>query len=190
MSALAARLAAPMLDTDAGAIATSAIPWLFVSAVSGLNVAMAEPLSVKLTSFETTGMPAASFKAARAMNPPPSEIPLTALPSAFRIVNAIVGAAATTGGVVVPVVPAPVPVPAAGVDPALPPPPPQAAKAITSALAATHFKRFISVFQISKINTRFDHRAAARSVIIFGVINTSISCLREVRSRLLKRLPR
>src|SRR4051812_18843040 len=74
------------------------------------------------------------------------------------------------------------------VAPALPPPPPQAANAAASTSAVRPIaNRLIPTFPSSEL---LDQRPAGwRSATIFGVMNTSISCLFVLRCLFLNRLP-
>jgi len=131
---------APTAETDAGAMATSATPAAFVKAVLGLSVAI-DPLSEKVTNLLATGADAASNTVARALKPPPAEIPLVANPAASKIPTVIDGAVDTVvvvvlvGGVLVSVVPVPVPV-----APGLPPPPPHATRSAVISIPSAFFK--------------------------------------------------
>jgi hypothetical protein len=63
-SALTVKVAAPMLDTDAGEIETDAIPLALVNAVPGVRSAMDEPSMVNVNALFATGLPSASVNVA------------------------------------------------------------------------------------------------------------------------------
>ena len=78
--ALACNVAAPMLDTDAGEIATSATPALLVNAVVGFKLATLDPLVLNVTTVPLAGAPEGPRTVARATYGFPIDMPVTAFP--------------------------------------------------------------------------------------------------------------
>jgi hypothetical protein len=173
---------APTAVRLAGVTNKDATPLASVSAVvAGLKRSSAAS-AAKVTSFPGTAAPAESLMVAVAVTPAWGT-ELVATPAAFNMPTTMVAESVV---VLFPVLPPTVP--------GLPPPPPQATNSEVSANPIQSFNLCIAIFLIfpsiaATSNVEFFYRAAPRSVIILGVMNTNISCLVAVRARVLNRLP-